>query len=72
MAAPAPQFKGWLALAPDAAEGKLEFLHYEPKPWEENDVDIKITHCGVCGSDVHMMRSGWVSEMICLTLATGG
>lgn len=47
MAAPAPQFKSWHALAPDAAEAKLEFLDYEPQPWEENDVDIKIAHCGV-------------------------
>lgn len=32
---------------------------YGPKPWEETDVDIPITHCGVCGSDLHVLRSGW-------------
>lgn len=40
----------------------LDFLiknRFEPKEWEETDVDIKVTHCGICGSDVHTARSGW-------------
>ena len=32
---------------------------FEPKPFEDSDVDIKITHCGICGSDLHTLRSGW-------------
>jgi alcohol dehydrogenase (NADP+) len=35
-------------------------MEFEPKPFEEYDVDIKIEYCGVCGSDLHTLRSGWV------------
>lgn len=35
-------------------------LHaFRPKPFTSTDVDIAITHCGVCGSDVHMLSGGW-------------
>lgn len=53
------KFQGWLGLDPDAINGKMQWQSYEPKKWEENDVDIKITHCGICGSDLHTLRSGW-------------
>src|SRR4051812_48503309 len=36
-----------------------DFRRYEPKTWSEDDVDIKISHCGICGSDIHTLRSGW-------------
>lgn len=45
-----------------AVEGKMEWKEYEPKEWEETDVDIRITHSGICGSDLHVLRSGWVSH----------
>lgn len=61
MAATDYKFEGWLGLDPSAAEGNMKWGEFEPKPWEETDVDIKITHCGVCGSDIHTLRSGWVS-----------
>ncbi|KAL4796605.1 chaperonin 10-like protein [Aspergillus venezuelensis] len=32
---------------------------FESKTWTEDDVDIEVTHCGICGSDIHMLRSGW-------------
>ncbi|KAJ3132827.1 hypothetical protein HK100_004965, partial [Physocladia obscura] len=32
---------------------------YEPKKFEEYDIEIKITHCGVCGSDIHTATGGW-------------
>jgi len=44
----------------DAEKGKMAWQEYEPKTWTEDDVDIKITHCGICGSDLHTLRSGWV------------
>ncbi|KAL2430389.1 NADP-dependent alcohol dehydrogenase 6 [Exophiala dermatitidis] len=53
------KFQGWLGLDPDSVNGKMVWKEYEPKPFEENDVDIKITHCGICGSDIHTLRSGW-------------
>ncbi|KAH8200212.1 hypothetical protein TruAng_005604 [Truncatella angustata] len=53
------KFEGWNALDASAAEGKMVWQEFEPKRWEENDVDIKITHAGICGSDIHTLRSGW-------------
>lgn len=53
------KFQGWMGLDAKAVQGNLKFQRYEPKTWEETDVDIKITHCGICGSDLHTLRSGW-------------
>lgn len=36
----------------------MKWQEFEPKKFEETDVDIKVTHCGVCGTDVHSLRSG--------------
>jgi alcohol dehydrogenase (NADP+) len=58
------KFEGWMGLSPEAAEGKMVWQEFEPKPWEETDVDIKVTHCGICGSDMHTLRSGWVCEVV--------
>ncbi|KAH6977352.1 NADP-dependent alcohol dehydrogenase [Ilyonectria sp. MPI-CAGE-AT-0026] len=52
-------FQGWLGLSPEAVKGKMEWGSFEPKKWQEDDVDIQITHCGVCGSDAHTLSSGW-------------
>ncbi|KAL8971918.1 MAG: hypothetical protein Q9197_003024 [Variospora fuerteventurae] len=53
------ELEGWMGLDPSAAEGNMKWQGYEPKRWQETDVDIKITHCGICGSDLHTLRSGW-------------
>ncbi|CAG7928075.1 unnamed protein product [Penicillium olsonii] len=53
------KFEGWMGLGPEAGQGKMVWQEFEPKPWEETDVDIKISHCGICGSDLHTLRSGW-------------
>ena len=37
----------------------MKWETYEPKSWKETDVDIKITNTGICGSDIHTLRSGW-------------
>lgn len=55
------KFEGWVGESAEAAEGKMVWKEFEPKKWEETDVDIKITHSGICGSDMHTLRSGWVS-----------
>lgn len=55
------KFAGWLAHSAEDAKGTMKWGDFEPKTWEETDVDIKITHCGICGSDLHTLRSGWVS-----------
>ncbi|RSL85748.1 hypothetical protein CEP52_016044 [Fusarium oligoseptatum] len=53
------KFEGWMGEDPRAAEGHMVWKEYEPKPWEESDVDIRITHSGICGSDIHTLRAGW-------------
>ncbi|RAL61296.1 hypothetical protein DID88_009432 [Monilinia fructigena] len=53
------KFQGWIALDKESAKGNMVWQEYEPKAWTEDDVDIKITHCGICGSDLHTLRSGW-------------
>ncbi|KAI0521381.1 zinc-binding dehydrogenase [Xylaria bambusicola] len=53
------KFEGWLGHSPEAANGKMEWGSFEPKKWTEDDIDIEISHCGVCGSDAHTLRSGW-------------
>ncbi|MCJ1309899.1 hypothetical protein MMC25_003560 [Agyrium rufum] len=37
----------------------FEKQEYKPKPFGDNDIDIKIDACGVCGSDVHTITGGW-------------
>lgn len=34
-------------------------ISYKPKRFEEYDIDIEITHCGVCASDLHTINAGW-------------
>jgi alcohol dehydrogenase (NADP+) len=53
------KFEGWCGHGPESAKGQMKWGEYEPKTWSEDDVDIKISHCGICGSDLHMLRSGW-------------
>ncbi|GMM37564.1 hypothetical protein DASC09_048890 [Saccharomycopsis crataegensis] len=38
---------------------ETELIEYEPKVFDDYDVDIKIDACGICGSDVHTASSGW-------------
>lgn len=52
-------FHGWLATD---ATSPMQHGAFTPKAWRETDVDIRVTHCGVCASDVHVLRSGWVSS----------
>lgn len=57
--APDYKFEGWMGYDKSAADGKLVWTEFEPKEWEETDVDIQVSHCGICGSDLHVLRSGW-------------
>ncbi|KIX04544.1 uncharacterized protein Z518_05414 [Rhinocladiella mackenziei CBS 650.93] len=57
------KFQGWMGLNKDSAKGNLVWQEYTPKPFEETDIDIKITHCGICGSDLHTLRSGWGASL---------
>lgn len=53
-------FQGWCGLDKHSAEGNMVWQQFpHPKKWEETDIDIEISHCGICGSDIHTLRSGW-------------
>jgi alcohol dehydrogenase (NADP+) len=53
------KFQGWMGLDKEAVKGNMVWKEYTPKTWEETDIDIRITHAGICGSDIHTLRSGW-------------
>jgi alcohol dehydrogenase (NADP+) len=41
------QFEGWCGLGPESAKGKMVWQGYEPKPFEESDIDIEVRHIRV-------------------------
>ncbi len=49
-------FKGYAAL--NKGE-KLQSWQYEPKPLGRNDIEIKVTHNGLCHTDLHMRDDDW-------------
>ena len=53
------KFEGWVGHDKSSVNGELKWEEFNPKPFKDNDVDIKIECCGVCGSDLHTLRSGW-------------
>lgn len=53
------KFEGWLGHDADSVNGNMKWGEFEPKKWTEDDVDIQITHCGICGSDLHTLSAGW-------------
>lgn len=54
------KFVGYMGLDKDCVKnGKLVQQEFTPKPFTEDDVDLKITHCGICGTDIHVLRAGW-------------
>jgi alcohol dehydrogenase (NADP+) len=57
------KFEGWRALDASSADGKMVWTEFQPKKWEETDIDIRVTHCGICGTDLHTLRNGWVSPL---------
>lgn len=56
MSAPAKTFTGWVA---HDATSPLTYTTFEPKPFTDTDIEIKVSHCGICGTDIHTLRSGW-------------
>lgn len=62
------KFEGWQGHDVASAEGKLVWAEFKPKAWEEDNIDIRITHCGVCASDLATLRSGWVRKTLVLAI----
>jgi alcohol dehydrogenase (NADP+) len=54
-------FQGWVGHDKNSI-GNMKWETFEPKPFEKNDIDLKISHAGICGSDLHTLRSGWVRK----------
>jgi uncharacterized zinc-type alcohol dehydrogenase-like protein len=46
-------------LAAHAAGAHLLPYKYDPGELKPNDVEVRITHCGVCHSDVHLIDNDW-------------
>ncbi|KAI9291337.1 GroES-like protein [Neoconidiobolus thromboides FSU 785] len=49
--------KGWACFGKDQALIKFE---YEVPPILDDFIEVEITHCGICGSDIHMLDSAFV------------
>ncbi len=47
------------AYAAPAAKKPLKSFVYEPGQLKPDEVEIQITHCGICHSDVHMIDNDW-------------
>jgi alcohol dehydrogenase (NADP+) len=65
-------FTGFQVSGPNPAE-KLDFTkqEFQPKPFEDYDVDIKIEACGICGSDLHTISGGWGEQHFPLCVGHG-
>lgn len=46
----------------------LKLATFQPKTFADDDVEIAITHCGVCGSDVHTLTQGWGASKLPLVV----
>jgi alcohol/geraniol dehydrogenase (NADP+) len=46
-------------LAVHAAGAELLPLKYDPGNLRPQDIEVRITHCGVCHSDVHLIDNDW-------------
>ncbi|KAI9322512.1 chaperonin 10-like protein [Dichotomocladium elegans] len=49
-------FHGWSCSGKDQP---LEWREFQLKKFEDYDIEMDVTHCGVCGSDIHTLDSGW-------------
>ena len=46
-------------LAAHAAGAQLLPFKYEPGELKANEIEVRISHCGVCHSDVHLIDNDW-------------
>lgn len=47
------------AYAANTQGAKLEPYAYEPATLGDNEVEVSVTHCGICHSDVHLIDNDW-------------
>jgi uncharacterized zinc-type alcohol dehydrogenase-like protein len=46
-----------------AAKQELVQYTYKPPPLRPTDVEIEISHCGICHSDLHLIDNDWASSV---------
>ncbi|CEL63000.1 hypothetical protein RSOLAG1IB_10639 [Rhizoctonia solani AG-1 IB] len=51
-------FKGY-GIADPSKWSDFKLVDIKPKTWEEEDIDVAVSYCGVCGSDIHTVTGGW-------------
>lgn len=56
MSSPAQTYHGWVA---HNAKDPLTYTTFEPKPFTDTDIEVKVSNCGICGTDIHTLASGW-------------
>ncbi len=49
-------FTAYAALQP---KEKLQLWQYEPAPLKSNEIEIRVTHNGLCHTDIHMRDNDW-------------
>ncbi|KAL0090416.1 chaperonin 10-like protein [Phycomyces blakesleeanus] len=49
-------FHGWACPGKDQP---LEWTELPLKEFDDETVEMNVTHCGICGSDLHTLDSGW-------------
>ncbi|GAA5804015.1 chaperonin 10-like protein [Helicostylum pulchrum] len=37
----------------------LQPMEFVPRPLEDDEVEIEVSACGICGSDIHQLTNGW-------------
>ncbi|KAI8388802.1 putative NADP-dependent alcohol dehydrogenase C 2 [Radiomyces spectabilis] len=56
------QFVGYVGLQPLVLNKKDTYLQsytFAPRPLDEDEVEISVSACGICGSDIHQLTNGW-------------
>ncbi|KAA0113950.1 NAD(P)-dependent alcohol dehydrogenase [Mycolicibacterium sp. P9-22] len=48
-----------VSYAATTARGSLERFEYEPEPLGPDEVDVAVTHCGICHTDSSMVDNEW-------------
>lgn len=47
------------AYAADQPKGELKPFEYDPGPLGDEQVEVRVTHCGICHSDLSMLDNDW-------------
>ena len=47
------------AYAAKKAGAKLELIEYDPGPLKDREVEVNVEYCGICHSDLSMLKNDW-------------